>query len=71
MTNVELSGGWGMNSQDQDYGSQIASVAWWLRLADYSDERDARFADLLRMRAREIQKAEDQKAKTLHQHLPV
>jgi len=50
--------------QDRDYGMQLAKVAWWLQLADYWNERDPKFAELLRVRAREIQRAEDQSAKT-------
>ena len=59
-----------MRFQDKDYDAQLADAAWWLRLADYWNDRDAQFAELLRMRAREIQKTEDRNSKTQRQSLP-
>jgi len=59
-----------MTFQDRDYGTQLANVAWWLQLADYWNERDPKFAELLRIRAREIQRAEDQSPKAPCRPLP-
>jgi hypothetical protein len=49
-----------MRFQDRDYETQLAKVAWWLQLADYWNERDPKFAEMLHTRAREIQRAKDQ-----------
>jgi hypothetical protein len=51
-----------MGFQDREYGTQLAKASWWLKVADHWNERDPKFAELLRMRAREIQRAEDAKA---------
>jgi hypothetical protein len=52
-----------MGFQDREYETQLAKTSWWLEVADHWNERDPKFAELLRMRAREIQRAEDAKAK--------
>ena len=52
-----------MGFQDREYETQLAKASWWLKVADHWNERDPKFAELLRMRAREIQRAEDAKAK--------
>jgi hypothetical protein len=51
-----------MGFEDREYDTQLAKASWWLKVADYWNERDPKFAELLRMRAREIQRAEDAKA---------
>ena len=51
-----------MGFQDREYETQLAKASWWLKVADHWNERDPKFAELLRMRAREIQRAEDAKA---------
>jgi hypothetical protein len=56
-----------MGFQDRAYETQLAKAAWWLQLADYWNERDPKFAELLRTKAREIQKADDAKAKSFDQ----
>jgi hypothetical protein len=53
-----------MRFQDRDYETQLAKAAWWLQLADYWNARDPKFAELLRTRAREILRAENNSAKT-------
>jgi hypothetical protein len=58
-----------MTFQDRDYDTLLTKVAWWLQLADYWNERDPKFAELLRTRAREIQRAENKSAKTLRRRL--
>jgi len=45
-------------------------VAWWLQLADYWNEQDPKFAEMLRTRAREIQRAKDQSANMPCRSLP-
>jgi hypothetical protein len=52
-----------MGFRDREYETQVAKTSWWLKVADDWNERDPKFAELLRMRAREIQRAEDAKAK--------
>jgi hypothetical protein len=49
--------------QDRGYEKELAKATWWLQLADHWNERDPKFAELLRMRAREIQRAENERAK--------
>jgi hypothetical protein len=51
-----------MGFQEREYETQLAKASWWLKIADHWNERDPKFAELLRMRAREIQRAEDAKA---------
>lgn len=58
-----------MTFQDRDYDMLLAKAAWWLQLADYWNERDPKFAELLRTRAREIQRAENNSARTFHRRL--
>jgi len=64
-----ITGGRRMGFQDRDYKTQLAKVAWWLELADYWNERDHKFAELLRTRARELQRAEDKRAEMPRQRL--
>jgi hypothetical protein len=59
-----------MRFQDRDYETQLAKVAWWLRLADYWNERDRKFAEMLSTSAREIQRAKDQSANMPCRRLP-
>jgi len=59
-----------MRFRDRDYEMRLAKVGRWLQLADYWNERDPKFAELLRTKAREIQRAEDERAKTLCDALP-
>ena len=58
-----------MRFRDRDYEMRLAKVGRWLQLADYWNERDPKFAELLRTKAREIQRAEDERAKTLCRRL--
>jgi len=58
-----------MRFRGRDYERQLVKVGWWLQLADYWNERDPKFAELLRTKAREIQRAEDGRAKTLWRRL--
>jgi hypothetical protein len=51
-----------MGFEDRACETQLAKASWWLKVADRWNERDPKFAELLRVRAREIQRAEDAKA---------
>ena len=51
-----------MGFEDRACETQLAKAAWLLELAARWNERDPKFADLLRMKARQIQKAEDENA---------
>lgn len=51
-----------MRFEDGTYETQLAKAAWLLELTARWNERDPKFADLLRMKARQIQKAEDENA---------
>ena len=54
-----------MGFEDRTFETQLAKASWWLKVADHWNERDPKFAELLRVRAREIQRAEDAKANSL------
>jgi transcriptional regulator of aromatic amino acid metabolism len=51
-----------MGFEDRAWETQLAKAAWFLEMAARWNERDPKFADLLRMKARQIQKAEDENA---------
>jgi hypothetical protein len=46
-----------MGFQDRAYETQLARSAWLLELADHWSERDPEFAEQLRTKARELQRA--------------
>jgi len=47
-----------MGFQDRAYQTQLARSAWLFDLGDHCRERDAEFADQLRMKAWQLRKAE-------------
>ena len=47
----------GMGFQDRAYETQLAKSAWLVELADHWSERDPEFAEQLRMKARQLQRA--------------
>ena len=51
-----------MGFEDRACETQLAKAAWLLEMAARWNERDPKFADLLRTKARQIQKAEDENA---------
>ena len=51
-----------MGFEDRACETQLAKAAWLLEMAARWNERDHEFADLLRTKARQIQKAEDENA---------
>jgi len=51
-----------MGFEDREYDTQLAKAAWLLEQAARWNDRDPKFADLLRMKARVIQRAENEKA---------
>ena len=51
-----------MGFEDRACETQLAKAAWLLEMAARWNERDPKFADLLRMKARQIQKAEHENA---------
>ena len=51
-----------MGFEDRAWETQLAKAAWLLEQAARWNERDPKFADLLRIKARRIQKAEDENA---------
>jgi hypothetical protein len=51
-----------MGFEDRGCETQLAKAAWLLKMAARWNERDPKFADLLRMKARQIQKAQDENA---------
>jgi hypothetical protein len=50
-----------MRFEDRTFETQLAKAEWLLEQAARWNDRDPQFADLLRMKARLIQKSEDQK----------
>jgi hypothetical protein len=50
-----------MGFRDRMYDTQLAKSAWLLELADHWSARDPEFADQLRMKARQLQSAEDRR----------
>jgi hypothetical protein len=58
-----------MGFEDREYGTQLAKAAWLLEMAARWNDRDPKFADLLRMKARLIQESEDEKANVPVQRL--
>jgi hypothetical protein len=50
-----------MGFEDREYETQLAKAAWLLEMAARWNERDPRFADLLRMKARLIQRSENER----------
>jgi hypothetical protein len=48
-----------MGFEDRAFETQLAKAAWLLELAARWNERDPKFADLLRMKARQIQKEDE------------
>lgn len=59
----------GFEDGDGAFETQLAMAAWLLELADRWNDRDPKFAELLRVKVREIQKTEDEKAKHLSNRL--
>jgi hypothetical protein len=51
-----------MGFEDREYQTQLAKAAWLLEQAARWSDRDPKFADLLRTKARLIQRSEDEKA---------
>jgi hypothetical protein len=51
-----------MGFEDRAWETQLAKAAWLLEQAARWNDRDPKFADLLRMKARLIQRAENEKA---------
>jgi hypothetical protein len=50
-----------MGFEDREYETQLAKAAWLLEMAARWNERDPKFADLLRMKARLIQRSENER----------
>jgi hypothetical protein len=51
-----------MRFEDRTYETQLAKAEWFLEQAARWNDRDPKFADLLRMKARLIKRAENEKA---------
>jgi len=51
-----------MSFQDRVWDTALAKAAWLLEIADRWNERDAKFADQLRVKARQLGGAEDRQA---------
>ena len=51
-----------MRFEDRTYETQLAKAEWLLEQAARWNDRDPKFADLLRMKARLILRSEDEKA---------
>ena len=49
-----------MGFEEREHETQLAKASWWLKVADHWNERDPKFAELLRMKARLIDRSEDQ-----------
>lgn len=49
-----------MDFQDRAYDAQLAKSIWLLELADHWRDRDPEFAEQLRTKARELQRAESE-----------
>jgi hypothetical protein len=50
-----------MGFQDREPETELAKAAWLLEMAERWDERDPKFADLLRTKARLIDRSADAK----------
>ena len=50
-----------MGFQDRAYETQLARSAWLLELADHWSERDPEFAEQLRTKVRQLQRAENER----------
>jgi hypothetical protein len=48
-----------MSFQDRAYETQLARTAWLMELAEYWSERDPEFAEQLRVKARQLQDADE------------
>jgi hypothetical protein len=51
-----------MRFEDRTFEKQLAKAEWLLEQAARWNDRDPKFADLLRMKARLIQRSENEKA---------
>jgi hypothetical protein len=58
-----------MRFEDRTYETQLAKAEWLLEQAARWNDRDPKFADLLRMKARLILRSEDEKDNVLLRRL--